>query len=89
MRSQHTSRRFPEQNHPGLVFVNDSGEPLRRSWFSAYVWRPAVKAAALPEGTRFHDLRHFYASLLIRQGESVMVVQSRLGHATAAETLDT
>lgn len=36
-----------------------------------------------------HSLRHFYASLLIRHGESVKVVQSRLGHATAAETLDT
>jgi integrase len=34
-------------------------------------------------------LRHFYASLLIRHGESVKTVQSRLGHATAAETLDT
>jgi integrase len=36
-----------------------------------------------------HDLRHFYASLLIRHGESVKVVHARLGHATAAETLDT
>jgi integrase len=34
-------------------------------------------------------MRHFYASLLIRHGESVKVVQGRLGHATAAETLDT
>jgi len=32
---------------------------------------------------------HFYASLLIRFGESVKTVQSRLGHASAAETLDT
>lgn len=30
-----------------------------------------------------------YASLLIRHGESVKVVQARLGHASAAETLDT
>lgn len=41
------------------------------------------------EGVTFHDLRHYYASLLIRHGESVKVVQARLGHATAAETLDT
>ena len=40
-------------------------------------------------GTGFHSLRHFYASLLIRHGESVKVVQARLGHASAAETLDT
>ncbi len=37
----------------------------------------------------FHELRHFYASLLIRHGEAVNTVQARLGHASAAETLDT
>jgi integrase len=36
-----------------------------------------------------HGLRHYYASLLIRHGESVKTVQRRLGHATASETLDT
>jgi integrase len=41
------------------------------------------------EGATFHDLRHYYASLLIRHCESVKVVQARLGHAAAAETLDT
>lgn len=41
------------------------------------------------EALRFHDLRHFYASLLINHGESVKVVQARLGHASASETLDT
>ena len=40
-------------------------------------------------GTGFHALRHYYASLLIRHGESVKTVQSRLGHASAVETLDT
>jgi integrase len=43
----------------------------------------------LPTGTRFHELRHFYASLLIRHGESVKTVQARLGHASAVETLNT
>jgi integrase len=51
--------------------------------------RTAVSAAGAPDGTRFHDLRRFYASLLIRHGESVMFVQTRLGHASAAETPDT
>lgn len=72
----------------GLIFTNDQGEPISRTRFSGVVWRPALKAAKL-EGAKFHDLRHFYASLLIRHGESVKVVQSRLGHASAAETLDT
>ena len=34
-------------------------------------------------------LRHLYASLLIRHGESVKTVQDRLGHSSAAVTLDT
>ena len=50
--------------------------------------RPAVKRAGL-SGVTLHALRHFYASLLIRHGESVKTVQARLGHASAAETLDT
>jgi integrase len=36
----------------------------------------------------FHDLRHYYASLLIRHGENVKVVQGRLGHKNAVETLN-
>jgi integrase len=74
---------------PGdLTFTNESSEPIRRMRFSD-IWRPAVAAAGLPKGTGFHALRHHYASLLIRHGESVKVVQSRLGHASASETLDT
>lgn len=71
-----------------LVFTRPSGAPIRRNMFST-VWRQAVQDAGAPAGSTFHDLRHFYASLLIRHGESVKVVQTRLGHATAAETLDT
>lgn len=43
----------------------------------------------LPEGFRFHDLRHYYASLLIASGLDVKVVQTRLRHASAKTTLDT
>lgn len=72
-----------------FLFTNDRGELLRRTAFAANVWRRAVEQAGLPKGTGFHALRHYYASLLIRHGESVKVVQSRLGHASAAETIDT
>jgi integrase len=78
---------YPAGEH-GLIFTIPVGGPVRRTTFWDE-WRKAVKAAAMPVGTRFHDLRHFYASLLIRYGESVKVVQMRLGHASAAETLDT
>ena len=46
-----------------------------------------MSGVAVPRA--MHALRHFYASLLIRHGESVKTVQARLGHASAAETLDT
>jgi integrase len=71
----------------GLVFTLE-GRPVTRQAFGR-LWRPAARSAGLPEGTGLHLLRHFYASLLIRYGESVKTVQARLGHATAAETLDT
>jgi integrase len=70
----------------GLVFTL-AGKPIGRSAFG-HKWRAAVEAAKLPAGTGFHALRHYYASLLIRHGESVKTVQSRLGHASAVETLD-
>jgi integrase len=43
----------------------------------------------LPAGTRFHDLRHFYASALISANLNPKVIQAGLGHATIAETMDT
>jgi integrase len=79
--------RFPAGGD-GFVFTNDDGKPIRRTRFSD-MWRPLVQRAGLPEGAGFHQLRHFYASLLIRHGESVKTVQLRLGHASAVETLNT
>jgi hypothetical protein len=49
----------------------------------------ADPAHLLPVGTRFHDLRHFYASALIAANLNPKVIQARLGHATLAETMDT
>jgi integrase len=79
-------RDFPA-SRDGLVFTIE-GEPITRQVFG-HLWRPVVKAAGLPTGTGFHSLRHYFASLLIRHGESVKTVQARLGHASAVETLDT
>lgn len=64
--------------------------PMTRQKFG-HLWRPAAKVAGLTTetGTGMHALRHYYASLLIRYGESVKTVQGRLGHKSATETLDT
>jgi integrase len=80
-------RRWPV-GPTGLVVTNRLGAMVRRGSFGE-CWRQAVRAAGLPAGTRFHDLRHFYASTLIAAGLHPKVIQSRLRHATLAETMDT
>ena len=72
----------------GLVFTNSVNNPLRRNT-AGEMWHRARKQASLPGWATFHDLRHFYASLLIAKGCSVKAVQRRLGHQSAMETLDT
>jgi integrase len=72
-----------------LVFRAPLGGPLRpHTWVKSF-FKPALRAAGLPEGLRLYDLRHTCASLLIAQGASVKAVQAQLGHATASITLDT
>jgi integrase len=73
---------------PTLV-VGAFGRPV-----APYTIETAFKKAretvdGLPEGFRIHDLRHYYASLLIASGLDVKVVQARLRHSSAKTTLDT
>lgn len=72
-----------------------AGSPLFRTsrgyqWSSAHFYREFKKVAdkAKVTGHSPKSLRHFYASKLIRAGESVAVVQARLGHASATVTLN-
>ena len=46
-----------------------------------------VKKMGCPN-LRFHDLRHQYAVIAIKNGDDIKTIQSNLGHATAAFTLD-
>ena len=47
------------------------------------------KIDGVPEGFRFHDLRHYLASLLIAKCADIKTVQARMRHAIARTTLDT
>lgn len=80
---------FPAPAGLDLVFTTRAGGPVRRTAFHQTPWVNAVRAAGLPTGTRFHDLRHTYASLLIAAGEHPKVIQTRLGHSSITETMDT
>lgn len=75
--------RFPSD---GVIFRTAAGLIWSRSKFSDEWLR--WRAAAGVTGIRFHDLRHFYASSLIAAGQSVKVIQERLGHTSSSTTLD-
>jgi integrase len=72
----------------GLVFRSPGGKPTLRTTLNGR-WRRAVRDAGLADTVKLHHLRHHFASVLIAGGESVKVVQERLGHASAVETLRT
>jgi integrase len=72
----------------GVVFTNERDAPIQTYPFSV-LWERARVATNAPPWATPHDLRHYYASLLIRSGASVKVIQSRLGHGSAKTTLDT
>ncbi|UUU25892.1 site-specific integrase [Streptomyces sp. DSM 40750] len=72
-----------------LVFTASESGPLRYSNFRQRVFDPAVKAAGLDGlGITPHKLRPTAASLAIAAGADVKVVQTVLGHKSAAMTFD-
>lgn len=71
----------------GFVFPAPWGAPMNSHTWSV-VMRKIAEDAKMP-GVRLHDLRHCYASLLIRSGASAKLVQSLLGHSTITVTMDT
>jgi integrase len=93
-----TNPRKPVWRHARLLYTSETGGAIRRgSW--AKVWARNVKRAnayleksgskiRVPEGTTLHDLRHFYASVLIKNGSTPKQVQMRLGHAKPSITLN-
>ena len=70
----------------GFVFTNPIGSFLSyRTVYDCY--KRAVTKINMPE-KRFHDLRHTYAVLSLRNGDDLKTLQENLGHATASFTLD-
>ncbi|WP_327395408.1 tyrosine-type recombinase/integrase [Streptomyces phaeochromogenes] len=93
-----TNPRKPVWRHARLLYTSETGGAIRRgSW--AKVWARNVKRAnahlgksgskvRVPEDATLHDLRHFYASVLIKNGATPKQVQKRLGHAKPSITLN-
>jgi integrase len=52
------------------------------------LFKAALKRAELPEATRFHDLRHAAATLMLAAGVDHKTASARLGHSTIGTTMD-
>lgn len=77
---------YTEAGVDSLVFTKPSGRPVDRHWWGKR-WRNAraVVASAddtLPEGLRFHDLRHTGNTLAAATGASTRELMARMGHST-------
>ena len=69
-----------------LVFTTAEGEVINPDVLSE-MFRIRVHAAGIKH-TRFHGLRHFHITHLLKSGVPVHVVSARAGHARASITLD-
>jgi integrase len=76
------------QDHD-LIFPGHGGQPMRAWSLTGGPFLRLLKRAGLPEKTRFHDLRHTCATLLLSRSVHPKIVQELLGHATISITLDT
>lgn len=70
-----------------MLFTSSNGQVLRLNNWRRRVFAPACEGAGIAD-LKPHDLRHTAASLAVRAGANVKVVQRMLGHASAAMTLD-
>lgn len=71
------------------LVTNEWGRALSPHRLEHYFREARATVKGLPDGFRFHDLRHYFASLLISQGLDGKVVQKSLRHSSAKTTLDT
>jgi integrase len=71
----------------GYIAATGSGKPCNYSNFYTRHWKPAIRAAGLPDTLTPHALRHGAASLLLNEGVAITVTSRYLGHANPAITM--
>ncbi len=84
-------KRLLDGRTSGWVLVDDDGSAQLGPWKveRGTYCRIRKQVPGLSPDFRFHDLRHYYASMLIASGADVKVVQQRLRHSKATTTLNT
>lgn len=75
-----------DERKSALVFTNALGQHLQPQTVYNH-FKKLAKEIGAPIAC-VHDLRHTYAVLSLQNGDDIKTVQSNLGHATAAFTLD-
>jgi integrase len=70
------------------VFSSRVGTSLSTHKLTNRSWKPLLRKAGLPQSTRFHDLRHTCATLLLTKSVHPNIVQEMLGHSSITITLD-
>lgn len=80
--------RVPASWGSTTLVVGAYGRPVTPTTLDVAFKTARGTVEGLPEGFRIHDLRHYFASLLIAAGLDVKVVQTRLRHTSAKTTLD-
>ncbi|WP_294378456.1 site-specific integrase [uncultured Clostridium sp.] len=70
-----------------LIFTDESGKYLIPSRFLQRIKR-LCKYCGIEKNIRWHDLRHSNATLLLKLGVSMKVIQERLGHSIMQTTSD-
>ena len=79
---------FPAERSGDLIFKGPMEAALRRNNFHRSArWPECVAEAGLPEGFRFHDLRHTGNTLAASSGASTRELMHRMGHASMPSAL--
>jgi hypothetical protein len=80
---------FPTSDPEDLVFKGPKGAALRRNNFHRSArCAECVAEAGLPEGFRFHDLRHTGNTLAASSGASTRELMHRMGAREYARCID-
>ena len=94
MLNQHRKQQIAERlkvgsewQETGYIFVTEFGLPIDYGT-PTQLFTKVVRRIGLLE-QRFHDLRHFHATQLLRAGTPLHVVAQRLGHRDAMVTATT
>ncbi|GGO70962.1 tyrosine-type recombinase/integrase [Nonomuraea cavernae] len=83
------AKHIAKYDPPDVLFRTGLRDNLiRRDYFNAKIWKPAIKAAGLLPDTTFHDLRHSFASTALAEGVPISEVSRWLGHESITTTVD-